>query len=135
MGELIRMDGAQALADPARELVQMREALEMMAGLLRQTNEAVQDLRRQVRLLEKVTPGQANAINRAVRERAAEICGIYLARGCEKLAAAAIRRSVKERFGASSAKEIPRCEYEVAMELARSWDDYQEMTEIRRRTR
>lgn len=119
--------------DAALELRQMREALQGMAQLLRTTNEAMEQLRRQVRLLEKVTPAQAAAINRAIRERAVEICAIYMARGeqGEKLAAAAIRKAVKLQFGAGAVKEVPRCDYEIALEQVRTWDDYRAMKAIR----
>ena len=136
MGELVRMETGNALAIPeavAAEMQQMREALQTMAGLLRTTNETMAQLQRQVRLLEKVTPAQAGAINRAIRERAATLCRVYAARDCEKAVAAAIRKAIKLRFGANTAKELPRCEYEVAMAQVNSWDDYKTMKEIKGR--
>lgn len=140
MGELVTMkqDGALPIpAEVAQEMQQMREALQTMAGLLRATNETMMQLQRQVRLLEKVTPAQATVINRAIRERAAEICAIYMVRGdqAEKLAAAAIRKAVKLQFGAGSVKEVPRCDYETALVQIRTWDDYKTMKGIREKVR
>ena len=108
-----------------------------MAAMLKATTESMEQLRRQVRLLEKVTPAQTTTINRAIRERATEICSIYMVRGDqgEKLAAAAIRKAVKLQFGAGSVKEVPRCDYEIALEQVRTWDDYKAMKAIREKAR
>ena len=128
---------AMIAANTAREMQQMREALQAMASLLRTTNETMAQLQRQVRLLEKVTPAQARAINQAIRDRATELCAIYLLRGdgCEKPVAAAIRKAVKLRFGANTAKDLPRCEYEVALAQVQGWDDYKTMKEIKGRAK
>ena len=138
MGELVKMTHGDALLIPAavaEEMQQMREALQTMAGLLRTTNETMMQLQRQVRLLEKVTPAQAGALNKAIRERAVELCAIYMVPGCDKAVAAAIRRAVKLRFGAAAAKDLPRCEYEVAMAQVQGWDDYKIMKGIRERVK
>lgn len=138
MGELVTMKQNGALPIPAavvEEMQQMREALQAMAGLLRATNETMMQLQRQVRLLEKVTSSQASALNRAIRERATELCAIYMAPGCDKAVAAAIRKAVKLRFGAATAKELPRCEYEVAMAQVQGWDDYKVMKGIREKVK
>ena len=138
MGDMMTIRRDDALPIPAavaEEMKQMREALQAMAGLLRTTNETMAQLQRQVRLLEKVTPAQARAINQAIRDRATELCAIYLLRGdgCEKPVAAAIRKAVKLRFGANTAKDLPRCEYEVALAQVQGWDDYKAMKEIKGR--
>lgn len=132
----IRTGGAQLIPEAvADEMRQMREALQTMAGMLKATNESMAQLQRQVRLLEKVTPAQASAVNRAIRERAVELCVIYMAVDQEKAVAQAIRKAVKLRFGATAAKDLPRCEYEVALAQVQGWDDYSVMREIRKRGR
>lgn len=140
MNDMMPMNDANVAmiaANTAREMQQMREALQAMAGLLRTTNETMAQLQRQVRLLEKVTPAQARAINQAIRDRATELCAIYMLRGdgCEKPVAAAIRKAVKLRFGANTAKDLPRCEYEVALAQVQGWDDYKTMKEIKGRAK
>lgn len=140
MGDMMTIRRDDALPIPAavaEEMKQMREALQAMAGLLRTTNETMTQLQRQVRLLEKVTPAQARAINQAIRDRATELCAIYMLRGdgCEKPVAAAIRKAVKLRFGANTAKDLPRCEYEVALAQVQGWDDYKTMKEIKGRAK
>jgi hypothetical protein len=139
MNELTKIpDGDMMLAAQqaaAEELRVMREMLATMAGMLQATNQSMAELQRQVRLLEKVTPAQASALNRAIRERGVEICAIYMARGGEQLAATAIRRAFRQQFGVKSAKELPRCDYENAMEVIQNWDDYQAMKKIRERVK
>ena len=112
-------------ADVRQTLGQMGEIMRGMADMLRATNERMAALEREVRLLTKVTPAQANAIHEAIRSRAAEIC--------EKAAANAIRRAVRLTTGISSVRDLPRCEYSVAMEQVRMWDDYKAMKAIRAR--
>ena len=112
-------------------LGQMGEIMRGMADMLRATNERMASLEREVRLLTKVTPAQANAINEAIRQRAAELCESYRAQGCEKAAANAIRRAVRLTTGTNSVRELPRCEYGVAMEQVRMWDDRKTMKALR----
>jgi len=76
-----------------------------------------------VRLLTKVTPAQAREINAAIRARAAELCATYRAPGCEKAVANAIRREMRLTQGVQSVRELARCEYPVASQQARLWDD------------
>lgn len=141
MNEIVKTpDGERMLIAhdaTALELKHMAEMMATMAAMLQATTESMEQLRRQVRLLEKVTPAQATTINRAIRERATEICSIYMVRGDqgEKLAAAAIRKAVKLQFGAGSVKEVPRCDYEIALEQVRTWDDYKAMKAIREKAR
>lgn len=110
---------------------QTAQALASMASMMRATNERIAELEREIRLLTKVTPAQANAINAAVRERAAELCASYRATGCEKLVGNAIRRAVKLTTGVSNVRELPRCEYSVAMQQVAMWDDYKAMKAIK----
>lgn len=107
------------------------EVMRGMADMVRATNERMAALEQQVRLLTKVTPAQASAINEAIRGRAAELCVQYHAEGCEKAAANAIRRAVRLITGVTSVRELPRCEYSIALEQVRMWDDYKAMRAIR----
>ena len=139
MNEMIMRDGKLMPVQMANalELKHMAEMMANMAAMLKATTESMEQLRRQVRLLEKVTPAQATSNNRAIRDRATEICTIYMVRGDqgEKLAAAAIRKAVKLQFGAGSVKEISRCDYEIALEQVRTWDDYKAMKGIREKVK
>lgn len=110
---------------------QMAQATVSMAQTLRATNERITSMEREIRLLTKVTPAQATAINAAIREHAAELCAAYRVRGQEKAVANAIRRAVKLTTGVNSVRELPRCEYSVAMQQVQLWDDYKAMKAIK----
>lgn len=132
--EMMQLSTCTAPALPAEmqaALGQMGEIMRGMADMLRSTNERMASLEREVRLLTKVTPAQANAINGAIRQRAAELCENYRAQGCEKATANAIRRAVRLTTGTNSVRELPRCEYSVAMEQVRMWDDRKIMKALR----
>ena len=108
-----------------------------------------------MRTLEKVTPGQATNMNKAVRERAAELCRAYRmgvtitpveqGRGSvperarfipnpEKVKKinAAIRKAVSEMTGARTMREVARCDYGTVIEYIMDWDDYETVQRIRR---
>lgn len=112
-------------------LEKSQQMLAGMANMIRLTNERMTALEKQVRLLEKVTPGQAAALNAAIRERAAAVCAEYRMTGMEKQAAAAIRKSVRLATGAHSAREIARCDYKPICDLIGTWDEYRTMKALK----
>ena len=118
-------------AEVQATLAQMGDIMRGMANMLRATNERMASLEREVKLLTKVTPAQASAITEAIRQRAAELCENYRAQGCEKAAANAIRRAVRLTTGTNSVRDLPRCEYSVAMEQVSMWDDRKVMKALR----
>lgn len=117
----------------AQAFAQMAQAMQGMADMLRATNERLASVENEVRLLTKVTPAQATAINAAVRDRAAALCADYRATGREQLVANAIRKAMKLTLGVNAVRELPRCQYSVAMELVDMWDDYKAMKAIKNR--
>lgn len=132
--ELMQTNPGTPTALPAEvqaTLMQMGDIMRGMANMLRATNERMASLEREVKLLTKVTPAQAGAINEAIRVRAAELCEAYRAQGCERAAANAIRRAVRLTTGTNSVRDLPRCEYSVAMEQVRMWDDRTTMKALR----
>ena len=83
--DLMQIDPSTPSTLPAEvqaTLAQMGDIMRGMANMLRATNERMASLEREVKLLTKVTPAQANAINEAIRQRAAELCETYRAQGC-----------------------------------------------------
>lgn len=132
--EIVQQQNQQPAAlppDATQVIGQVSQALQSMASMMRAISERMTALEQQVRLLTKVTPMQANEINAAIRARAAELCEIHRAPGCEKAVAAAIRREVRLMQGVQSVRELPRCEYAVALQQARIWDDYKAMKAIK----
>jgi hypothetical protein len=117
--------------DIGQAFTQMVQAVRGLADMMRATNERMTSLEQQVRLLTKVTPMQAGEINAAIRERAVELCDSYHAPGCEKAVMAAIRRAVRLMQGVQNVRDLPRCEYAVALQQARLWDDYKTMKAIK----
>ena len=123
----------EALPSPATsaDIGMMLDAMKGMAVLLRAMNERVQSLEEQVRRLEKVTPAQAASLNAVVRRRAETVCQAHRAAGCEKAAAAAIRKAIRTTCGIASMRDLPRCDYGVAARQIDMWDDYAVMKRIR----
>lgn len=130
------MDGAQTparLEDLTQLFGQLAQTMQGMATMIRTTNERMAALEQSVRLLTKVTPAQASAINAAIRDRARELCAEYRAPGCEAAVGNAIRRELKLTMGIQSVRDVPRCEYSVAVQTAKLWDDYKSMKAIKAR--
>ena len=78
-GKLMKVQDAEAIAlspEVKAALGQMGEIMRSMADMLRATNERMASLEREVRLMTKVTPAQANAINEAIRQRAGAMRGV-----------------------------------------------------------
>lgn len=127
----IIISGSQLPSTASNEM--LLDALHSMASLLRTTNERMQRLELEVKRLTKVTPSQVTALNSAIRKRAGELCLQHRAPGCEKAITAAIRKAIKQTCGISSARELPRCDYPVAMQQVEMWDDYRLIRDIKRR--
>lgn len=121
---------------PADTQAFMENALQLMQGMadmIRATNERMAALERQVRMLEKVTPSQANDLNAAIRARAAIICQDYRMHDQEKAVTAAIRKTMRLATGARSVREIARCDYKPVRELVETWDEYRTIKAIKAR--
>lgn len=119
---------------PANLQAFMENALQLMQGMadmVRATNERMAELEQQVRMLEKVTPSQANDLNAAIRVRAAAVCQDYRMSGQEKAVAAAIRKTMRLATGARSVREIARCDYKPIRELVDTWDEYRTIKAIK----
>lgn len=123
------------IADVTRAIDQIAQAMQSLANMVRTTNERMAALEQSVRLLTKVTPAQAGAINAAIRDRARELCAAYRAAGCEKMAGNAIRRELRLTMGVQSVRDVPRCEYNVALQTVRLWDDYRIMKTMKGKTK
>ena len=115
---------------------QMQVFMKSMTTLLISTNERITEMEKEIRLLTKVTPAQASSLNSAVRERAEQLSEQYrcpLSETFRKAAANAIRRSIKLTSGVRSMKDLPRCEYQVALEQISMWDDYKILKDIKKK--
>ena len=146
----------KALMDPGKEVGNqvvasvveqiMRPMLESMGAMMQRMSEAVEHiatsqdvmrnrleaLEKQSRLETPVTDRQAKYLAEAAREKAAEILAkkdVTDKKAVAKLAGV-IRKAVMQRYGKGSLREIPRCEYNVAMSQIESWNRAGEVVRI-----
>ena len=137
MGDLIKMQPGEVDTPMERALLQqvriMQENMLNLAMLLKESNARMKALESEVHRLVKVTNAQATEINAAIRQRAAEVCKLHRAEGCEKAVAAAIRKSLKATCGTGTVRDLPRCDYSTALRLVQLWDDYAVMQAIKGR--
>lgn len=132
-GEHLAMVPVEPAPGAQQALEALPELMRSMADALRATHERIAALESEVRRLKPVTPAQATEIGKAIRTRAAEVCAAHRAEGCETAAGNAIRKAVKLTCGVQSMRELPRCDYDIAMRQVAMWDDYQAMKRIRMR--
>lgn len=160
-GELVAREGeAMVPAETVREMaVAMSAQMGALAEMLRVTNERMAAMEAAIRTLEKVTPQQAYNINKAIRERAAELCREYrmgtmvtpgatediaktvqapekarfeVNREKAKALATAIRREVRGATGARNMQAVARCDYGTVISMIMDWDDYEKIQRIRK---
>ena len=124
----------------------MRPLLESIGTLLKNNTEAMEQiatsqdvirnrmeaLEKQVRLQTPVTDRQARYIADAARDKARELLnkkGVDDKKAITKLAGA-IKKAIMARYGIGSLREIPRCEYTVAMSQIETWNNALTVLEI-----
>lgn len=123
------------IRETGKNIQELLAGMRAMGEMMRVMNERMTAMERTIRTLEKVTPGQAAEINRRIRERAAEICREYgMDTEARKPIVAWIRRDVREMTGVRTAREIARCDRETVTEFIGTWEDYDAIQRIRRRT-
>lgn len=126
--------GTELIGPEAVRLIgAMAEQITRMAQAMEETRERMAELEAAVRTLEKVTPAQANRINQAIRERAAEICQDWRMDGAEKLVGTWIRKTVREKTGVNTAREIARCDFDSVCGMIAGWEDVALIRGARRR--
>ena len=137
-GNSLSAEQMQAVALAVRELVTpiMRDigkllnnntqAMEQIAAAQQMTNERMNDLEKQLRLNMPMTSRQAQFLNEAVRDKAREVLDKYGFADDKKAVTRlgnAIRKRLLARYGVSGVRDIPRCEYTVAMNQIAGWID------------
>lgn len=117
----------------------MRPMLESMSGMMQRMSEAVEHiatsqdvmrnrleaLEKQVRLDTPVTDRQAKYLTDAAKRRARELLdkrGVDDRKAVTKVAGI-IRKSVLAKYGIGAMREVPRCEYSVAMNMMETWNE------------
>lgn len=114
-----------------KELIEEQNMyLASMAGMLKAACAKIDELERQVRMMERITPTQAAALNALVRLRSRELCREYRAPGCEKAVNALIRSAIRARWGVT-VKELPRVELNLCTEFVRMWENSDRLFALR----
>lgn len=125
------------LEDIGKLLKNNTEAMEQIATSQDVIRNRIEALEKQVRLQTPVTDRQAKYLADAARSRAREILNKKQAddkKAVTKLAGI-IRKSVMARYGVGSLREIPRCEYSVAMSQIETWNNALTVLDIVREAR
>ena len=126
---------AGLIRETGKNVAELLSGVKALGEMVRIMGERMSAMEQTIRTLEKVTPGQAAEINRRIRERAAEICREYgMDTEARKPIVAGIRRDVREMTGVRTAREIARCDRETVTEFIGTWEDYDAIQRIRRRT-
>lgn len=133
-------DAVRVISDLQGQMVQMSGMMQAMAEMIRANNEQIAAMSKAMERLamrQPVSRVQASALNRALRDRAAELCSAW---GCPAAAAAVvkcIRRDVRAALAsgagvsARSMSDVPACQYQVVLDMIQRWDDLM----IRRKAR
>ena len=108
-----------------RMLENNTEAIERLSSAQQIQNDRLEALEKQIRLQTPVTSKQAAYINDAIRQRARELLdkkGITDEKAIRKLSNQ-IRKAVLMRYGVAGVREIPKHEYNVAINQVNMWND------------
>ena len=100
-------------------------ALEQLSAAQSIQNDRLEALEKQIRLQTPVSTKQVSYLNDAIRARARELLdkrGIDDSKATVKLGNA-IRKAVLSRYGISTLREIPKHEYNVALQQIGMWSD------------
>ena len=142
--DLILQDPAPnaQLTDPAvqtemmQSLVQLMRSMSDMVAATNASMEAIQHrldaMERRQQLMERVTPGQAKAINAALKKQAQLMCALYgLPEAAEKKLVAVIRTDLCNSAGVRTVRDLPACDYDVHLEQIELWEQYEKIQLIK----
>lgn len=104
-----------------------------MAEMIMEMSERMERMEKEFSRMIPLTSAQEKDVQTRIREKAEEICILYgLPMAAKRTIGHGLRSQVKHRLGVSSIREIPRIDYELALEEIELWDDYQTVREARR---
>lgn len=104
---------------------QNTKAMQAIAEQQAAQSRKMDELEKEIRWAVPVTPTQTKYINDAIRQRSRELLDQFKVNDAQAVAKLAriIRKAVMSRYGVNSVREIPKCEYPVAIKAAQSWAD------------
>jgi len=129
---------APLVASLAEMMRNNTEALQYLAAQQKVQTDRMEALERQIRLNTLVSPVQARYLNDAIRRRSRDILAKNALDGDKKAVtrlSAAIRKAVIARYGVAALNEVPRHEYNVAMEQIGTWNDALAILDVTRAAR
>ncbi len=129
---------APLVASLAEMMKNNTEALQYLAAQQKVQTDRMEALERQIRLNTLVSPAQARYLNDAIRRRSREILAkkeLDTDKKAVTRLSAAIRKAVIARYGVAALNEIPRHEYNVAMEQIGTWNDALAILDVTRAAR
>lgn len=125
-------------AESMSQLVaKLSEAVEHIATSQDAIRNRMEALERQMRLQQPVSERQEKYLKDAARDKARELLdkkGVSDRKAVGKLAGM-IRKSILARYGFSSMREIPSCEYSVAMKQIETWNNVVAVMDIAKEAR
>jgi hypothetical protein len=125
------------LEDIGKLLKNNTEAMEQIATSQDVIRNRMEALEKQVRLQTPVTDRQARYLADAARDRARELLDkkqVDDKKAVTKLAGA-VKKNLLIRYGKASLREIPQCEYTVAMNQIETWNNALTVLDIVREAR
>lgn len=123
---VLRAEGSQEMSARTLTSTQIDKLLSehaamaaTIAGMSTQIAQMTQMLREMVTL----TSGQEAELKRTINARAKVLCAQYgIPAKCAQRIAARIRSAVAAPSGVRAMRDIPRCEYRTALEMAQDYD-------------
>lgn len=132
VGAVIEQLMRPMLENMGKFMTKMSEAVEHIATSQDVMRNRLEALEKQVRLDTPVTDRQARYLSDAAREKAADV--LTKKGACDRKAvtklAGVIKKTIMQRYGVGSLREIPKCEYNVAMSQIESWMNARAALEI-----
>ena len=104
-----------------------------MADTIADMSEKIERMEKEFSRMIPLTGAQERDVQSRIRAKAEEICALYgLPPEARRTISRGLRSNLKRRLGVCSIREIPRIDYELALEEIELWDDYQTVREARK---
>lgn len=129
---IVQQTIAPVMEAMAKLLESNNEALRQLAAAQQVQSDRLEALEKQVRLNAPVTRKQAQYLNAAIKARAQDALKEAAddAKAVRKLTGT-IRKELLAHYGIAGMDEIPKCEYKVAMEYIKTWNNMRAVRDAR----
>ena len=137
LGEIITELMRPVMQTIGKMLENNTAALEQLSAAQSVQNDRLEALEKQIRLQTKVDGKQVSYLNDAIRHKAREMLdkrGIDDSKATVKLGNA-IRKAVLKRYGISTLRDVPKHEYNVALNQIDMWSDLLTVRDVAKEAR